>query len=123
MKKSRIMATLVCALSLVLLGMTLPVYADSDAPRASDVEKAPAKTHPAEEGKKDGQPRVIGSLETKQGVIVITSGPAGPRYTVRGKDGAVIAERLSESELQAKHPEFHRRIKGAIADGTVWAGM
>jgi hypothetical protein len=64
-------------------------------------------------------PAVLGHLETQGRVVTIWAGPQ-PSYTVRAKDGKVLAERLTLKQLNAKFPELRRAVDGSYA---TWAGM
>lgn len=76
-----------------------------------------AATAPAAD--KDQSPSILGHLETKDRVMTLWAGPQ-PCYTVRTKDGKVLAERITATELRARYPELAR-----INDATTvaWAGM
>lgn len=64
-------------------------------------------------------PAVLGHLETHSRVVTIWAGQQ-PSYTVRSKDGKVLAERLTLKQLNAKFPELRRTVDGSCA---TWAGM
>jgi hypothetical protein len=64
-------------------------------------------------------PAVVGHLETARHNIVVWAGDQ-PRYTVRTKDGQVLAEKIPLRELSAKFPELHRAVDGSYA---IWAGL
>jgi hypothetical protein len=64
-------------------------------------------------------PSIIGHLESKGRIITIYAG-SQPCYTVRTKDGKILAERISLRELNAKFPELRRAVDGSYA---TWAGM
>jgi len=49
---------------------------------------------------------VIGHLKSRDKVITIMSGPGSPLYTVKDKDGTILAEAISENELYAKFPNI-----------------
>ncbi len=58
---------------------------------------------------------VIGHLEKNDRTITIKSGPKGPLYTVKTKDGKVLFENLSAEQLRAQAPDLHEFIKNAVA--------
>jgi len=64
-------------------------------------------------------PTTLGHLETRRHVVTILAG-SEPRYTVRSKDGKLLAERVSLKELTAKFPELSRVVDGTYAQ---WAGL
>lgn len=69
---------------------------------------------------------VIVHLETRDAVITAMAGPDGPVYTVRTRDGRMLARRLSEQELQVRLPRIHRLLKTSYAQpkqgNVMWAG-
>lgn len=70
----------------------------------------------------------ITRLALRDRVIVISSSPNGPLYSIGTKDGAVLDANLSIEELQAKYPDVYEKVQPAVADGeaglnTIWAGM
>ncbi len=62
---------------------------------------------------------VVGHLKTRDKVITIRTGAAGPLYTVTSENGTVLATDLSPAELSARFPDLERVVKSGIAD---WAG-
>jgi hypothetical protein len=62
---------------------------------------------------------ILGHLETKDRFVTLWAGPQ-PRYTVRTRDGKLLAERISAAELRTRYPELSR-----INDATTvaWAGL
>jgi len=68
---------------------------------------------------KKSSPAILGYLETRDHVVAILAG-AEPRYTVRSKDGKLLAERLSRKELSAKFPGLRSVVDGTCAQ---WAGL
>ena len=65
---------------------------------------------------------VIGCLKTKDQVITITTGPDGPLYTIKSKEGRLIALNLSGEELASRFPDLHEKIEKSVADSKTWAG-
>ena len=61
----------------------------------------------------------IGHLQFRDHFVSIASGPDGPRYTVRTKEGEVVGADLDEAALRAQHPELHRRLTDSVADWAV----
>jgi hypothetical protein len=68
---------------------------------------------------KSQAPPILGHLETQDRVVTLWAGPQ-PCYTVRTKDGKMLADKISASELRACYPELAR-----INDATTvaWAGL
>ena len=76
--------------------------------------------HP-EEGK-PSKGSVIGHLETRDQVITIAAGPDGPLYTIKSKEGQLIALNLSGKELATRFPALHEKIEKSLAEPKIWAG-
>ena len=66
---------------------------------------------------------VIGHLKTRDQVISITTGPDGPLYTIRSKEGLEIALHLTIEELATRFPDLHVKIEKSLADPKIWAGI
>jgi hypothetical protein len=62
----------------------------------------------------DGRP-VIVHLASRDHVVSITTGPNGPLYSAKTKEGVQIATGLSLQQLQQQHPEVYKRLAPAIA--------
>jgi len=69
---------------------------------------------------------VIVRLKTKNEVVTILSGQTEPLYNVTTKDGKILAEHLSEKQLQKNLPGIYRLLKTSYADNPnnafIWAG-
>ena len=69
---------------------------------------------------------VIVRLKTKNEVVTILSGPTEPLYNVTTKDGKILAQNLSEKQLQKNLPGIYRLLKTSYADNPnnafIWAG-
>jgi hypothetical protein len=65
---------------------------------------------------------VIGRLETRDQVIMITAGPDGPLYTIKSKEGQLVALNLSGKELAIRFPALHETMEKSLADPKLWAG-
>jgi hypothetical protein len=65
---------------------------------------------------------VITRLEFQGKTVTIKTGPRGPVYEVKSKDGKVLAQDLSEKELQARDPQLHKLIQTAIGSATLKDG-
>jgi hypothetical protein len=66
-------------------------------PRRSESRTPPAAT--------------LGFIETSDRSIEIKASRAGS-YTVRSKDGRILAENISASKLQAMFPKLHQIVRG-----------
>ena len=65
---------------------------------------------------------VIGHLKTRDQVITITAGPDGSLYTIKSKEGGMIALNISDEELASRFPDLHEKIEKSLADPKIWAG-
>ena len=70
---------------------------------------------------------VIVRLKTKNEVVTILSGQIEPLYNVTTKDGKILAQYLSEKQLQKNLPGIYRLLKTSYADNypndaIIWAG-
>jgi hypothetical protein len=65
---------------------------------------------------------VIGHLKTRDQVITITAGPDGPLYTIKSKEGGMIAVNISGEELASRFPDLHEKMEKTLADPKIWAG-
>ena len=65
------------------------------------------------------QPVVLGHLETNRHLVTIYAGNSAS-YTVRNRDGKVLAEQITARELHTRFPEL-----ASINDATTvaWAGL
>lgn len=81
-------------------------------------QKPGAKPAPA------AQARILGHLELQSRRITIKSGGL---FTVKTRDGKVVAEDLTLAELKAVDPvlqeKLERIVAGGGAQGTRWAGL
>ena len=70
--------------------------------------------------------RVIVHLETRSEVTTVMSGRKGRAYTIRAKDGKMLEQQISESELWTKFPAIYRLLKTSYAGerkgNAIWAG-
>ncbi len=79
------------------------VFAESPAtpqPKATATNAPPADT--------------LGFIETRDRSIEMKAGDTGS-YTVRTKDGKILAERISASQLQAQFPQLHQIVQYGYA--------
>ncbi|MBC8470869.1 MAG: hypothetical protein H8D56_15460 [Planctomycetes bacterium] len=66
-------------------------------------------------------------IKTKNEVVTILCGQTGPLYNVTTKDGKILAQYLSEKQLQKNLPGIYRLLKTSYADNHpnnafIWAG-
>lgn len=62
----------------------------------------------------DSPPPVIGYLETRDRIIAINAGSEAS-YTIRSKDGKLLADRVGLAGLLGKYPELYQLLQGAVA--------
>jgi hypothetical protein len=60
------------------------------------------------------RPAVLGHLETQGRVVTIFAGEK-PTYTVKTKDGTILAERVASDQLQQKDPALAKFLREALA--------
>jgi hypothetical protein len=65
----------------------------------------------------DGRP-VIVHLVSRAHVVSVTSGPTGPLYSAKTKDGTMVATGLTLQQLQEQHPDIYRTLHPAISADT-----
>lgn len=66
-----------------------------------------------------GRP-VIVHLVSRDHVVSVTTGPDGPLYSAKTKDGVMVASGLTLQQLREEYPAVYRRLHPAIsADASV----
>lgn len=66
----------------------------------------------------------LGFLVTREYEIEILSGRQGALFTVRSKEGQLLASDLSLPELAVQFPGLHQTVEGSYASGDpLWAGL
>ncbi|MCZ6691256.1 MAG: hypothetical protein O7H41_16845 [Planctomycetota bacterium] len=66
----------------------------------------------------------LGHLGTRDKKLEILAGPDGAEFTVKTRDGKVVAAKLSELDLATQFPRLHLMIHSSHArPGQDWAGM
>jgi hypothetical protein len=71
-----------------------------------------------ESGGETASGAVIGHLQSRNHKVTLHASAAsveGPRFTVRAKDGRVLATELSLDELSARHPELFNLYQDSVA--------
>jgi hypothetical protein len=58
---------------------------------------------------------VIGKIHTRDKILIIRSGAHGPLYTVKSRDGDLLAADLNIAELNAKFPELKEIAEKGLA--------
>ncbi len=61
-----------------------------------------------------GRP-VIVHLVSRDHVVSVTTGPNGPLYSAKTKDGVMLASGLTLGELREEYPDVYRRLHPAIS--------
>ncbi|MCP4611040.1 MAG: hypothetical protein GY845_20215 [Planctomycetes bacterium] len=74
----------------------------------------------------NGKLPVIVHIKTKNEVVTILAGQTEPLYNVTTKDGKILAQHLSEKQLQKNLPGIYRLLKTSYTDNPnnafIWAG-
>ena len=66
----------------------------------------------------------LGFLVTREYKIEIISGRQGALFTVRSKEGQLLASDISLPELAVQFPGLHQTVEGSYASGDpLWAGL
>lgn len=58
---------------------------------------------------------VITHLKTRDHQITVKANEGETRYTISDKEGKILAENLSTTELQHSQPELYDQIRSALA--------
>jgi hypothetical protein len=58
---------------------------------------------------------VVGYLHTRDKVVAISRGAEGPIYTVKTKDGKLLASDLNEKDFEEKYPTLFNQVKYGLA--------
>lgn len=58
---------------------------------------------------------VIGHLKTRDKILTIRSGTDGPLYTVKSKDGKLLAVDLPTKDLYAEFPDLKKIVESGFA--------
>src|SRR5437868_1906011 len=59
--------------------------------------------------------RALGKLETRDSVITYYSTIGGARFTVRGRDGSLVAANVTFDELRARRPDLGELVETSVA--------
>ncbi|HEV2293287.1 MAG TPA: hypothetical protein VGR35_05490 [Tepidisphaeraceae bacterium] len=62
----------------------------------------------------DGR-HVIVHLVSRDHVVSVTSGPDGPLYSAKTKDGVMVATGVTLQQLRENHPDVYRKLHPAIS--------
>ena len=62
----------------------------------------------------EGRP-VIVHLVSRDHVVSITTGPSGPLYTAKTKDGVMVANGVTLEQLHEEYPDVYRQLHPAIS--------
>jgi len=58
---------------------------------------------------------VFGYLQSRDRIVTISRGPKGTFYTIKNKNGKILAEDISEKELKEKYPSVYSQVKYGLA--------
>jgi hypothetical protein len=72
-------------------------------------------------GMDNSQYTIIGTMQNRDKVVTVKTGPKGVVYSVATKDGQSLYENISQEKLKAEVPALHDLLETGTAAG--WAGM
>ena len=105
-----------CALA-VSIAFVLPGSSFGQAEKKKDLQ--PAKSQSLDQNKNQKSTaekgNVIGYLQSRDKIVTILRGAEGTAYTVKTKDGKMLAENLNEKALEAKYPAIFNQVKYGMA--------
>ena len=107
--------SLACVLAAFVVFIIMAFTALSQNQKNIESSKTSTTAHGKTEQSAPNGTSVIGHLERRDKIITITKGPKGPLYTVKTKDGKIIAKKIDEKNLQAKYPDIYHQIKSGVA--------
>ena len=58
---------------------------------------------------------VIGYMQSRDRVVTIRRSSKGTVYTIKDKDGKVLAKNISENDLKGKYPFIYDQVKYGLA--------
>jgi len=58
---------------------------------------------------------VIGYMQSRDRIVTISREPKGTVYTIKNKDGKVLAENINEKDLKEKYPSVYSQVKYGLA--------
>jgi hypothetical protein len=64
----------------------------------------------------------IGHLAFRDHTVTLSASAAGPRFTLRDREGSLLESELTLEELIAREPEVGHLVESAVAGGLIWAG-
>ncbi len=108
------LATIVIALACAAQQVPLSTNGRTQIKRAR-TGPPPKQTLSTNDGIGSREAPVIVQLEQRNKIITIKTGPDGPVYCVKTKDGKALIQNLTAKELQARDPRLYQFIKPAVA--------
>jgi hypothetical protein len=57
----------------------------------------------------------MGCLQSRNKIVMISRGAKGSFYTVKDKDGRVLASKIAEKEFEEKYPALFNQVKYGLA--------
>jgi hypothetical protein len=100
--------------SLLLLFILFIQFHDPAQAATGEVAAATGDDNAAIEDLSSGNAVII-SIQTRDKIVIIRSGPDGPLYTVKSKDGKVLSDDINAESLYAEYPELEGVVKRGIA--------
>jgi|WetSurMetagenome_2_1015567.scaffolds.fasta_scaffold694658_1 hypothetical protein len=95
----------------VLFGLVIGIGFMMSFSRAESQNDKPAISQSGEQN----EGVVICYLQSRNNIVAISRGPEGDVYTVKTKDGKIMAAKLNEADFQEKYPALYQQIKSSVA--------
>ncbi len=80
----------------------------SSEPRTAQTVAAPSRT---------ASTAKIVDIVSRESVVTINAGPAGPLYTARTRSGQILFADATLDEVETSHPDIYRQVSGNAAAG------
>lgn len=98
-------------LPLTLLPLLLAACSGSEPPKPAPT---PAPTVVVDPTSAPQESTTLFGLETREHQLFLLSTPEGERYTVKSKDGHVLADQIDEVELGRDYPALFALLHGGV---------
>ena len=100
------------ALAIAFLGFGCSSAVTPSSPASS----SPASTEPSITSSRS----FLGSLRTRDREVLLYASPTGMKVTLKGSDGAVIADRVDLDALRALDPHIYEICRSGVANGAAY---
>jgi hypothetical protein len=58
---------------------------------------------------------ILGQINTRDNTLILKSSADGVLYSVKSKEGTMLAEDISETQLKSDFPQLHDFVKSGVA--------